>query len=84
MTGESHHDDSGQVHYSKEKSNNRSSTDNSKHKNLTCNYYHKKGHIRSGCWFRKKKQSYANVTEMVGGDEKNATFYLLVTKIDAS
>ena len=42
----------------------------SKHKNLMCNYYHKKRHIRSECWFRKKKQPDANVTEMVEGDEK--------------
>ena len=47
LMGESHHDDSGQVYYSREKSNNGSSTGNSKHKNLTYNYYHKKGHIRS-------------------------------------
>jgi len=50
LTGESHHDDSEQVHYSREKCNNRSFTGNSKHKNLTCNYCHKKGHIRSECW----------------------------------
>jgi len=66
----SHHDDFGQVHYSREKCNNRSSTGNSKHKNLTCNYCHKKGHIRSECWFRKKKQSDANVTKLVEGDEE--------------
>jgi len=34
LTGESHHDDSEQVYYLKEKSNNGSSTGNSKHKNL--------------------------------------------------
>ena len=55
LTCESHHDDSGQVHYSWEKSNNGSSTGNSKHKNLTCNYCHKKGHIRADCWLQKKK-----------------------------
>ena len=49
LMGESHHDDFGQVHYSKEKSNNESSTGNPKHKNLTCNYCHEKGHIRSEC-----------------------------------
>ena len=43
---------------------------NSKRKNLTCNYCHKKGHIRFECWFRKKKQSDANVTELVEGDEE--------------
>ena len=42
LTGESHHDDSEQVHYSREKSNNRKSTGNSKHRNLTCNNGHKK------------------------------------------
>ena len=49
LMGESHHDDSGQVHYSKEKSNNKSSAGNSKHRNLTCNYCYKKGHIRANC-----------------------------------
>ena len=70
MTGESHHDDPGQVHYSREKSNNESFTGNSKHKNLTCNYCHKKGHIRSECWLRKKKQLDDNVTELVKKDEE--------------
>ena len=70
LMGESHHDDSGQVHYSREKSNNESCTGNSKYKNLTCNYCHNKGHIRSECWLRKKKQSDANVTELVEGDEE--------------
>ena len=65
---ESHHDDSRQVHFSG--SNNESSTGNPKHKNLVCNRCHKKGHIRADCWTRKKKQSDANVTELVGGDEK--------------
>ena len=36
---------------------------NSKHKNLTCNYCHKKEHIRSECWFRKKKQPDARGDE---------------------
>ena len=68
--GESHHDDSRQVYYSREKSNNKSFTSNSKHKNLTCHYCHKKGHIRSDCWLWKKKQPYANVTELVEEDEE--------------
>ena len=85
--GESHHDDSQQVHYSREKSNNRSSTDNSKYRNLMCNYCHKKEHIRDDYWLWKKKQPDANVTELIGEDEENVTFYLLqtdqlVTKID--
>ena len=62
----SHHDDFGQVHYSKEKSNNESSTGNSKHRSLTCNYCHKKGHIRADC----KKQPDANVIELIGEDEE--------------
>jgi len=28
------------------------------------------GHIRSECWLRKKKQSDANITELVEGDEE--------------
>ena len=67
LTSESYHDDSGQVHYSRDKSNNGSSTGNSKHMNLTCNYCQKKGHIRSECWLRKKKQLD---TELVEGDEE--------------
>jgi len=67
---ESHQDDSGQVHYSREKSNNESFTGNSKQKNLTCNYCHKKKHIRTECWLQKKKQVDANVTELVGENEK--------------
>ena len=55
LTGESHRDDSGQVHYSMEKSNNGSFTGNSKYRNLKCNYCHKKGHIRADYWLRKKK-----------------------------
>jgi len=50
LMDEPHCDDSRQVHYSKEKSNNGSSTGNSKHKNLTCNYCQKKEHIRDDCW----------------------------------
>ena len=34
------------------------------------NYCHKKGHIKSECWLQKKKQPYANVTELVEGDEE--------------
>ena len=49
LTDKSHRDDSGQVHFSKEKSNNESSTGNSRHTNLTYNYCHKKGHIRADC-----------------------------------
>jgi len=57
-------------HYSTEKGKNGSFTGNSKHKNLTCNYYHKKAHIRSECWLWKKKQSDTNVTELIGEDEQ--------------
>ena len=35
-----------------------------------CNYYHKKGHIRSKYWLRRKKQAEANITKLVEGDEK--------------
>ena len=87
LTSESHHDDSEQVHYSKEKCN-ESSTGNSKHKNLTCNYCHKKGHIRFECCLQKKKQLDANVTELVEGDEEQCDVLLvtdqLITKIDGS
>ena len=68
--GESHHDDSEQVHYSKEKNNNGIFAGNSKHKNLMCNYCHKEGHIRADCWFQKKKQPDANITELIRDDEK--------------
>ena len=67
--GESDHDDSGQVHHSRERSNNKSSTGNSRHRNLTCNYYHKKEQIRADCWLRKKKQLEANITELIKEDE---------------
>ena len=43
---------------------------NSKHKNLTCDYCHKKGHIRSEYWLRKQKQPDANITELVEEDEE--------------
>ena len=33
-------------------------------------YCHKKGHIRSECWLRKKKQPDANITELVKGNEE--------------
>jgi len=68
VTGESHHNDSKQVHYSR-RSNNESSTVNSKYRNLTCDYCHKKWHIRADCWLRKKKLPDANITELIGEDE---------------
>ena len=80
MIGESHHDDSGQVHYSMEKINSESSTGNSKHKNLTYNYCHKKGHIRSKCWLRKKKQPDANITEVVERDEEQCDILSVTDK----
>ena len=67
--GESHHDESRQVHYSREKSNNESFRGNSKHRNLTCNYCHKKGHIRADCWLRKKKQPDVNVAKLTEEEE---------------
>jgi len=78
--GESHHDNSGQVHYSREKSNNRSFTGHSKYKNLTCNYSHKKGHIRSECWLRKKKQPDANIIELVEGGEEECDILSVTDK----
>jgi len=69
LTGESYRDDFGQVHFSEEKSNNESFTGNPKHKNLVCNWCHKKGHIRSDCWIRKKKQQDTNVAELAKVDE---------------
>ena len=80
LTGESHHDYSGQVHYSRGKSNNESFRGNSKHKNLTCNYCQKKEHIRSECWLQKKKQSDGNITELVERDEEQCDI-LSVTDI---
>jgi len=87
LTGESHRNDSGQAHFTKKKSNNESSTGNSKYKNLVYNSCHKKGHIRADCWTHKKKQQDANVTELAEGNKISVTFYLLqadqsVTKID--
>ena len=57
-----------------ERSNNGSSMGNSKHRNLMCNYCHKKRHIKSEYWIREKKQPDANVTELNGEDEKQCDF----------
>jgi len=65
LTGESHHDDSRQAHFTKEKSNNESFTGNSKYKNLVCNWCHKKRGIRVDCWTRKKN---ANIIKLSEGD----------------
>ena len=70
-----------QVHYSREKSYNGSSTSNSKHKNLTCNYCHKKGHIRADCWLRKKKQPDANIIELIGEDEDEGDVLFVIDKL---
>ena len=78
--GESHHDDSGQVHYLKEKSNNESFTGNSKYRSLTCNYCHKKGHIRADYWLRKKKQPDSNVTKLIGEDEEQCDILSVTDK----
>ena len=40
LTCESHHDDFGQVHYSREKNNNENFTNSSRYKNLAYNYCH--------------------------------------------
>jgi len=50
---------------------------NSKHKNLTCNYCHKKGHIRSECWLRKKKQPILISLNWLKEMKNSAIFYLL-------
>ena len=65
---ESHRDDSGQVFFIKEKSNNESSMDNQKYNNFLCNWCPKKGHIRADCWICKKNQE-GNTTELAEGDE---------------
>ena len=80
LMGESHRDDFGQVHYSRKKSNNENFTSNLKHKSLTCNYSHKKGHIKVDCWLRKKKQPDANVTELIGEDEKHCDVLSITDK----
>ena len=69
MTGEYRRDDSGQAHFTKEKSNNESSMGNQKHKNLVSNWCHKKGHIRADYWTRKKKKQKLNVTALPEEDE---------------
>ena len=61
LTDKSHHDDSGQLYYLREKSNNESFKDNSKHRSLMSNYCHKKGHIRVDYWTQKKKQPDTSV-----------------------
>ena len=66
---ESHYDDSRQVFFLKEKSNNESLTSNLKQKNLMCDWNHKKGHTRADCWTHKNKQQKVNTTELAEGDE---------------
>ena len=43
-------------------------------------HYHKKEHIRSECWLRKKKQPHVNVAVLIGGDEEQCNI-LSVTDI---
>ena len=50
-------------------------------KNLMCNYCHKKGHIRYECWFRKKKQSDANITELVERDKEQCDVLSVTDKL---
>jgi len=75
---ESYHDDFEQVHFSKEKSNNESFTSDSRHKNLVCNWCHKKEHIRADCWTRKKKQE-ASPVNWLKRMKTSVTFYLSQT-----
>ena len=86
---ESHHDNSRQVHYLREKCNNESSMGNSKHKNLSATIFTKRGTLDMSVGLQKKKQPDANVTELVEGVKNSVTFYLLqtdqlVTKINGS
>ena len=87
--GESHHDDSGQVHYSREKCNNGSSTGNSKYNNLTYNYCHKKGHISLSVGFERRNNQMLMSLNWLKEMKNSAKFYLLqtdqlVTKIGGS
>ena len=50
------------------------------HKTLMCIYCYKKGHIRADCWLGKKKQSDANVTELIGEDEKQCDILFVVDR----
>ena len=43
-----------------EKNSEGSSIGNQKHRNLICNWCHKKGHIKSNCWSWKKKMNSNN------------------------
>ena len=43
-----------------EKDSEGSSIGNQKHRNLICNWCHKKGHIKSNCWGWKKKMASDN------------------------
>ena len=56
-----------------ERSNNESSMGNPKHKNLVCNWCHKKRHIRVNCWTRKKK--------LVEGDEDKYDILSVIEKL---
>ena len=89
LTGESHHDNSRQILYSSEKSNNVSSTGNSKHKNLTCNYCHKKVISDLSVGFKRRNNQMLMLLNWLEEMQNSATFYLLqtnqlVTKIDES
>jgi len=64
-----------------ERSNNGSSTCNSRYKNYTCNYCHKRGHIRADYWLRKNKQLDANVTELIGEDEDKCDILFVIDKL---
>ena len=37
---------------------------------MTCNYCHKKGHIRADCWLQKKKQPDVNVAKLTEEEDK--------------
>ena len=87
LMGESQHDDSGQVHFLKEKSNNGSYTGNPKHKNLMCNWYHKKGTLELIIGLERRNNQILMSLNWLEGTKKSVMFYLLqtdlsVTKID--
>jgi len=72
LTGESQQDGSSSALYAGKKISDGSSTSNQKHKNLVCNWCHKKGHIKVNCWVWKKTLNSNNQdssTNLARGDE---------------
>ena len=72
LTGESQQDGSSSALYAGKKISDGSSTSNQKHKNLVCNWCHKKGHIKVNCWVWKKTLNSNNQdssANLARGDE---------------